>query len=165
VEFSTTNRIEASVDEVLAAMADPAYYEHLATKVTAIERPELLSDETTDGVLELKVRYAFAGEIGGAARMFIDRDKLTWVIHSTWQLDQGTAVVEIVPDHYADLVVADAAMHLRPAPGGCTQSMEGTLDVKVPLVGAQAERIIVDGLLKHLEAEAAALSDFAAERR
>jgi len=165
VEFSTTNRIEASVAEVLSAMADPAYYQHLATKVTAIERPELLSDETIGGVLELKVRYAFAGEIGGAAKMFIDRDKLTWVIHSTWLLDTGTATVEIVPDHYADLVVADATMELRAEGSGCVQSMEGTLDVKVPLVGAQAERIIVDGLLKHLEAEASALSDFTAEHR
>lgn len=165
MEFSTTNRIEASVAEVLAAMADPAYYEHLATTVTAIERPELLSDETTDGVLELKVRYAFAGEIGGAAKMFIDRDKLTWVIHSTWHLDQGTATVDIVPDHYADLVVADATMSLNDEEEGCAQTMEGNLEVKVPLVGAQAERIIIDGLLRHLEAEAGALSAFTAERR
>ncbi len=165
MEFNATNRIDASVAEVLAAMADPAYYEHLAATVTAVERPELLSDETADGILNLKVRYAFAGEIGGAAKMFIDRDKLTWVIHSVWQLDAGTATVEIIPDHYADLVVADAAMTLRPDGEGCTQTMEGSLEVKVPLVGAQAERIIVDGLLKHLEAEAAALSAFTAERR
>lgn len=151
--------------EVLSAMADPAYYDHLATTVTAIECPELLSEATADGVLELKVRYAFAGEINGAARMFLDRDKLTWVIHSTWQLDAGTATVEIVPDHYADLVAAEATMSLLEDSEGCTQTMEGTFEVRVPLVGAQAERIIVDGLCQHLEAEASALSAYIADRR
>jgi Protein of unknown function (DUF2505) len=162
VEFSATNRIGATSGQVLAALADPAYYEFLATKVSAIEKPELLSDETADGILELKVRYAFAGEISGAAAMFIDRSKLTWVIHSTWELATKQARVEILPDHYQDLVVADAELRLVDEAASCLETMEGSLQVKVPLVGSQAEGIIVEGLKRHLAAEAGALSDFVA---
>ena len=146
-------------------MADPAYYDHLATTVTAIERPELLNAQITDGIFELRVRYAFAGEISGPAKMFIDRDKLTWVIHSRWDLKAKTAMVEIIPDHYTDLVVADADMTLAEEGAECEETMMGSLQVKVPLVGAQAEKIIIDGLLAHLAAEAMALGEYAASTR
>ena len=165
VEFSTTNLIAASADEVLRAMADSGYYEFLSTKVSAIEQPELLSETTNHGVLEVRVRYAFAGEVGGPARMFIDSDKLTWVIHSSWDLATKAATVDIIPDHYTDLVVADAEMTLVDGDQGCTETMAGSLQVKVPLIGAQAEKIIIEGLVKHLAAEAVALGAYAATLR
>jgi hypothetical protein len=164
MDFTTTERIEAPRDLVLAALADHDYYAFLATRVSTIEAPELLEAELEGDRLRLQVRYAFAGELSGAAKMAIDASKLTWVIHT--ELDRSThrATLDIVPDHYGDLVVCDGAANFAEDGAATLEIIEGSLEVKIPFIAGAAERAIVDGLLRHLAAEAAALSEFCASR-
>ena len=164
MEFTTTERIEAPRDAVLRALGDPSYYAHLATQVTAIEEPELLEATVTDETLTLRVRYAFAGELSGAAKMAIDASKLTWVIHTVLDRSSFHAVLDNVPDHYGDLVVCDATADFAEDGEATLETVEGSLEVKIPFIGGTAERAIVDGLLRHLAAEAGALGEFCATR-
>jgi len=160
MEFTTTERIAAPRDEVLRALGDPAYYEHLATKVSSIEAPELLLAEVDDDSVRLRVRYAFAGELSGAAKLAIDASKLTWVIHTVLDLDTHRAVLDIVPDHYGDLVVCEAGASFAEEGDETLETVEGSLQVKIPFIGATAERAIIDGLLRHLASEASAIGEF-----
>ena len=164
MEFTATETIQAPRGAVLAALGDTGYYEHLATRVTTIEQPELLGVTVEEGVVTLSVSYAFAGEITGPAKMVIDQSKLTWVIHTTLDLATHRAVLDIVPDHYADLVVAEAEAHFDEHGETTVETVSGSLEVKIPLFGSSAERVIVDGLLRHLAAEAAALGEYVAAR-
>jgi hypothetical protein len=160
MDFSATQRIEATRDAVLAALADPAYYAQLATTVTSIEPPELLLAGEEDGIVTLRVRYAFAGELSGAAKLAIDASKLTWVIHTRLDLRTHHATLDLIPDHYGDLVVCDASLAFVEDGEETLETVEGSLQVKIPLFGATAERVIVDGFLSHLADEAEALSAF-----
>lgn len=164
MEFTATETILAPRDAVLAALGDTGYYEHLATRVTTIEQPELLGVAVAGGIVTLSVRYAFAGEITGPAKMVIDESKLTWIIHTTLDLATHHAVLDIVPDHYADLVVAEAEAHFEAHGETTVETVSGSLEVKIPLFGSTAERVIVDGLLRHLAAEAAALGEYLATK-
>jgi hypothetical protein len=163
VDFTLTQTIGAPRSEVLKALGDHGYYEFLSTKVTTIEQPELLDVTVRDGIVEMKVRYAFAGEISGPAKMLIDASKLTWVIHTRLDLSTHQATLEIIPDHYADLVVADAELRYEDHGQETLETFEGSLEVKIPLMASAAEKVIVEGLLKHLRAEADALGDFCAQ--
>ena len=124
----------------------------------------MLSVEVLDGTVEMKVRYAFAGEINGPAKMLIDASKLTWVIHTRLDLSTHRARLEILPDHYGDLVVADAELRYEEEGAQTVETFEGSLEVKIPLMASTAEKVIVEGLLKHLQAEAEALGDYYAHQ-
>jgi len=160
MEFTATEVIPAPRELVLDALGTREYYEFLATKVSTIEQPELLSVETSDGHISLRVRYAFAGELSGPAKMVIDASKLTWVIETRLEKATSHAVLDIIPDHYGDLVVAEAEVDFVDRGVETAETITGSLEVKIPLLGATAERVIVDGLLRHLSAEAEALGAF-----
>jgi len=155
-----TERIAAPRDQVVAALADPAYYAYLATSVSAIEPPELLEATVGESEISLRVRYAFAGELSGAAKMAIDASKLTWIIDTTLDLKSYVATLDLIPDHYADLVSCDAGLSFEADGDETVETFDGTLSVKIPLFGQTAERVIVDGLLSHLATEAHAVASF-----
>jgi hypothetical protein len=160
MDFSTTERIAAPREQVVAALADPDYYTYLATTVTSIKPPELLGATMGDTEVLLKVRYAFAGELSGAAKMAIDASKLTWVIDTRLDLASYVATLDLIPDHYADLVSCDAGLSFETDGDETVEVFDGSLSVKIPLFGQSAERVIVDGLLRHLAAEAVAVASF-----
>jgi hypothetical protein len=161
MEFSVSELIDASFDQIVHALQDPAYYQHLAlTASTAVQAPELLGATTADGVLDLSVRYAFAGEISGAAAMAVDAAKLTWVIHTTLNLAQGQGSIVVHPDHYGDLLTCEATVEFAEHEDGTTESFSGALTVHVPLFGSTVEQAILRGLEAHLASEASALSTF-----
>ncbi len=160
MDFTATERIGAPRHAVEAAMVDPTYYEGLEHVNSNLERPHLLASEVVDGVATLSVRYAFAGDVTGAARMAVDPAKLTWVIHTRLDLATHEGILDIVPDHYADMLRCDASMRLDESGDETIETIEGTLDVRLPVFGATAERMIIDSFVKHLEAEAAALTAF-----
>jgi hypothetical protein len=160
MDFSATERIAAPRDQVIQALADPAYYEFLATSVTSLKPPELLGASVSDTEVALHVRYAFAGELSGAAKMAIDASKLTWVIDTRLDLASYVATLDLIPDHYADLISCDAGLSFEADGDETVEVFDGSLTVKIPLLGATAERVIVGGLLRHLSDEAAAVARF-----
>jgi hypothetical protein len=162
VDFELTETIPAPRAEVEKALADPAYYASLGHHVSNIERPELLGTTVADGVAEISVRYAFAGSISGPAKMAVDVDKLTWVIHTRLDLREHAAELEVVPDHYDGMLSCSASMKLDEAQGITTETIRGSISVHIPLIGATAEKLILDGLSDHMAAEAAALGRYCA---
>ena len=162
-----TERIAAPRAEVLDALVDPALLRRISPpRSRPSSRPSCSEPAATrDGIVTLKVRYAFAGELSGPAKMAIDARKLTWVIHTRLDLASHRAVLDIVPDHYADLVVCDGEVSFVEDGEETLETIEGSLVVKIPLIGSTAERVIIDGLLKHLGDEAAALGEFCAGPR
>ena len=160
MDFSTTERIAAPREQVVAALADPDYYAFLASSLTSIKPPELLEATVSETEISLRVRYAFAGELSGAAKMAIDASKLTWVIDTKLDRKSFVATLDLIPDHYADLIRCDAGLSFEAHGDETVEIVDGSLSVKIPLFGQSAERVIVDGLLAHLTTEAAAVGSF-----
>jgi hypothetical protein len=166
VEFTLAEQIDAGFERIVAALQDPRYYEALGVRGgSGLQAPELLSSKHQDGVLELSVRYSFAGELSGPAAAMVDKNKLTWVIHTRLDLAAKHASLEVTPDHYADLLSCEAEASFTEHEGSTTESLTGSLKVHVPLFGSNVEQAIFRGLEAQLAAEAATLGSFCRTER
>jgi uncharacterized protein DUF2505 len=158
VDFLIEQAYTADPDAVAHAYTEPDLYE-LIDAVSSLGRPEVL-DRTieVDGKVLLAVRYRFTGELNAAARAALDPEKLSWVEHSTHEVARRHVDYRFVPDHYGDRLRASGRCTTRRGPhGGAVRTVEGSLRVKMPLVGRAVERAIVSGLRDHLASETAAV--------
>ncbi len=164
MEFTVTETIAATRDDVVRALADPGYYGSLGDASSSVRAPELLSAVTDGPSLHVRVRYAFAGTITGPAARIVDVDKLTWVIDTTFDTvaHRGRLVVE--PDHYDGLLRCSGTLALDELGTSTTETVAGRLEVRVPLVGGSAEKAIFGGFTRQLGLEAAALGAWCATR-
>ena len=166
MEFTVSESIAASRDEVLLALVDPGYYEYLGATATAVRAPQLLAVSEVAGTIRTSVRYAFDGTISGPAALVVDADKLTWVIDTTYDTTAHSGHLVVVPDHYQGMLRCRGTLALEDAGDGSTvETVSGRLEVKVPLVSGAAEKAILGGLTRHLELEAAAMAGYCAARR
>jgi len=165
VKFTVTETVNAPRSEVLDALIDADYYDSLGDGISNLEKPEFL-DLSTDGTTSsIRVRYAFAGNISGPARMAVDPTKLTWVIHTDLDLRTHSATFEVIPDHYDGMLSCAGTLTLDEAGATTVETFSGSLDVHLPLISSTAERAILDGFTRHLETEATALAAYCARSR
>ncbi len=155
MKFEVTQHYEAAPEAVMALFADPAYYEGMGA-MAPLSAPDLVAQDTDDGVSRLQLRYRYEGDLPSGASRFISSDKLTWVQDSRIDPGAGTERIKIVPDHYPDRLEALISADYVEADGGTDRQIHGELHVHVPLVGGRVEHAIVDGLRDHLESQAAA---------
>lgn len=158
VRFSSRQTYLHDVDDVVDAYADPALYPGLPD-LPKIGRPEVLDHRRGGDLVHLDLRYAYVGELPGAALAVIDRDRLTWVQRTTVDLAQRTSTITLLPDHYPDRLECAGTFHFAAldGDGGAERRVQGDLRVKVMVVGGQVERALVSGLEEFLAAEAVAV--------
>jgi hypothetical protein len=160
VRFSVDQPIAASCGRVEQAFVDPAFYEALGA-MPNIGEPKVLERVENDGRVELRVRYAFTGNLAPAARRVLDPAKLSWVVESSVDRTTHTTTFRMVPDNYRDRLDCHGTYVLRPdGPDRTIQHTEGELRVHFPVVGKLAERGIVTGLKEHLAEEAHVLEQW-----
>ena len=162
MEFTVTETVVAPRDDVVRALGDPGYYASLGDASTSVRAPELLSASTDGGTLRIRVRYAFAGTISGPAAMFVDADKLSWVIETEYDTAAHTGTLLVVPDSYEGMLRCRGTLTLTASDGVTIETVAGTLEVKVPLVSGAAEKAIVGGFTRQFQLESAALSAWCA---
>lgn len=159
MRFTVEQRFEAPLEQVEAAIVDPAYLERLRT-LPKLGRPTLLERREDGDVVHQAVRYAFVGDLNAAVRRVVDPQRLTWIEEA--MIDRSTHVTtwRIVPDHYANLLRSHGTFRLEPVGDGTRRVAEGDLQVSVPLVGGKVERAIVSGLREHAALEQDVLEDW-----
>ncbi len=119
---------------------------------------ELLDQRRDGDRVRQRVRYRFTGELSSAVTAVVDRDRLTWVDESDHDLVDHRSEHRIVPDHYSKRLEASYSVRLAPEGDATTRrTAEGTVKVRMALVGGRVERAIVSGLEEHARAEGALL--------
>lgn len=159
MRFTVDQRIAADPDTVARAYADPALYDAFQG-LPKMSRPEVLAHTADGDIVELQIRYRFAGELSSAARAVLDPARLTWVEHATHDIARRTTTFRMVPDHYADRFQCSGTYRFEPDGDGTRRLCEGEIKVRAPLVAGAVERAIVSGLREHLEQEVAVVEDF-----
>ncbi|GIU87691.1 MAG: hypothetical protein KatS3mg009_2206 [Acidimicrobiia bacterium] len=156
MRFDAEHRFAAAPGEVAAAWCDPAF--HLGTALPDVAVVELVAHDRDGTGTTLALRYAYVGGLDPVARRVLGGAEPTWV--QTLVLDRSTlrGRLTITPDRAADRLRAGAAVTLRAEGGGTLRHLAGDLEVRVPLVGGAAARGLVAGVLRRLDAEAAALA-------
>ena len=163
MHFEIDQSIAAERGAVERTLRDPAYYEGLGG-LPGIGTPQVLDRRESGATCAVEVRYAFVGPLSPAVRAVIDPRKLAWVIATTFRFDEHSAQFTVVPDHYGDLLACAGTSRYDVAGDGTLWHVDGTLDVKVPIVGRSVERGIFGGLESHVAAEARVVEHWVASR-
>jgi hypothetical protein len=163
MDFSLTQDIAATVDQVDAALTDAGFL------VTMADLPKIGSvavlEQSRDGdTVYQRVRYLFTADLSAAVRRVVDPDKLTWVEDSSSDLAAHTAAYTIQPDNYANLLEGAYDATIRANGSGVRRVTTGHVRVHVPLVGGKVEHAIVSGLQENSDAQAALLTAWIAEQ-
>ena len=111
MNFRIEQPIAAPCARVIAVSADPDFYVRRGESEKV--RPPEIVERTQDGdTVRLSIRYAFTGDLSGAARAILDPSQLTWVVETDLSTTTGDAVFRLRPDHYADRLSCDGAYRL-----------------------------------------------------
>lgn len=159
MRFQLDQRFAASPGPVCDAFASEELYALLGD-LPKLGKPQVLSRQQQGDVVELRIRYAFTGELSAAARAAIDPAKLTWVEESTHDLAARTVRFSLIADHYRDRFKCTGSYRFEPAGDGTIRHTDGDLKVKALLVGRLVEEAIISGLQEHLEDEVAIVEEF-----
>jgi len=161
VHYDIEQVIEAPIDAVMAAYCDAAFYAAMESS-PGLGRPELLErtvgiGEPSKATVRVRVRFSYTGQLAPGVRALIDPAKLTWVTDTVVNPTEKTLEFVVVPDHYPDRLVASGRDRFRERDGSTVRSATGDVRVRFPLVGASAERGIVNAYRSHLSSEATLL--------
>ncbi len=161
MNFRIEQRLAAPVDAVEGALVDANFIAATA-ELPKVGGAELLDQERDGDRVRQRIRYRFTGELSSAVTAVVDRDRLTWIDESDYDLTAHGSEHRIVPDHYGNRLQASYSVRLEPDGDGTRRVAEGTVKVRMPLVGGRVEKAIVSGLEEHAEAEAALLDRWVA---
>lgn len=159
MRFELTQRYTSSAGDVTAAYADPDLYP------TLVGLPKLggitvLDHHADDASANLRVRFAFTGDLPGAVTAVIDPDRLTWVQQTEHDLARGSTSFVLLPDHYPDRLEAKGMFRVDADGTGARRVVTGNLKVRALLVAGRVEQAIVSGLDEYLTAEAPAVDRY-----
>jgi hypothetical protein len=160
VHFSVQQTIDAPFAVVQGAFLDRRFYEALDDSPNLAVRDVL--DRTERGsVVEIRVRFAFTGNVSSAVRAIVDPAKLSWVTVIRFDSASDRWDFELIPDHYPDRLKSQGTYRLLAKGDQTMRTTEGDLKIRVPLFGSTAERSIISGFREHLEREAQLLTTWA----
>lgn len=165
MDYTVTQTFPAGADEVARAYASADLYEHMVG-LSRLDTPDVLDRCVEDDLVHLQIRFRYVGSLPPAATAVVDPRRLTWVEHSTHDLEARTVRYRLVPDHYPDRLQSSGSCAVEPAAGGdgATRTVAGRLKVKALVVGGAVERAIVSGLQEHLDEEVAVVGRYIARR-
>ena len=157
MNFEIEQKVAAPVDAVEQALVDADFIAATA-ELPKIGGAELLDQQRDGDRVRQRIRYRFTGELSSAVTAVVDRDRLTWVDESDYDLGAHRSEHRIVPDHYGNRLEASYTSRLEPdGEHGTHRIAKGTVKVRMALVGGRVERAIVSGLDEYAQAEAALL--------
>jgi hypothetical protein len=120
-------------------------------------------ERDVDGsTVRLALRMEFTGSLDSIGRRVVGNRDLTWVQEVSFDTAAHTGRLTIAPDWQSERLQFDAAMQLRADGAGTVRSIVGDLRVKVPVIGALAERKVLPGLARRLDLEAESLRSWVA---
>lgn len=151
---------------VAAAYREQSLYD-VITDLPFVGRPEPVAFNRVGDDVRLDLRYRVQLELPGAARAFIDPDKLTFVERSTITPD-GATTFRVLPDNYAELLTCGGRAALTEGPAGVVRQTTGQLDLDLGWQGAlfegQVAQAIVNGFRQSIAAQTTQVRAFISDR-
>jgi hypothetical protein len=108
-----------------------------------------------DGVVNWKFKVVAGGEIPSSARRVVSEDMLTWHENTKFVPKEHTIywTIEPLKDKVKDILAANGIWKLIPQGDHTRRIIEGTITVKVPIVGKVVEQFIANELKKNYDVE------------
>lgn len=165
VRFHFSHDFDLPIDVLERALVSPALRVELAARLTKLRGIESVRHELAAGELHRVWRYRAAGAPPWLARAASTVELMVWDEHTSYRLSEhaGEWHVVALPDAPADAPwrkrFASAGRYALAALGDrrTRRTVEGTIDIKLPLVDHAVERWASAEIAKVYGAEAAAL--------
>ncbi len=137
-------------------MTDPRFYSSLA--LPDLSQPTVLDARPEGNRKMLRLRYEFIGSLDPMARRLLGRNRLAWVQELV--VDHPNHSGELTFEAQADprRLHGTANFTLEADDDHCVRRLAGELVVAIPVIGAQAERRILPGVLRRLDIESEAIN-------
>ena len=87
-------------------------------------------------------------------------EKLTWVTEQRIDRVAGEVRFSVEPDHYPDRLTGAGVHHLVVSGASTRRMTSGEVSVRLPIVQARAERVLVTGFGRHLTLEGEILEEW-----
>jgi hypothetical protein len=167
VHFEISHEFDIPLDALELAVISPTLVDKLTAKLASstIEGIEQKSHDLKNGVLERVWHYQANVKPPAFARGVVTRDMCAWDEETTYDLKRHASTWRIVPNikpEWRQYFNATGTYRITSLGDGRTKRVvEGTLELRVPVVRQVAERMILGEVRKTFEAEAAILRDLA----
>lgn len=168
MKLSIEHEFDAPLDAVELAILSPDLVRRIAATLTAVETVEQIEHRLERGVLTRVWSFRANVPMPAFARGTFAREILAWRETTEYSLETHAARWSIEPDikpEWRRYFHSDGVYRLDRVPEGRTRrTVEGTIEIRVALVGHLAERMIANEVRKTFEAEAEALREMATVR-
>jgi hypothetical protein len=167
VRLEISHEFDIPLDALELAVISPALFEKLAPRIqrAGIEEVVQKSHALQNGILDRVWHYQANVKLPPFARGYVTREMLAWDEESRYELHTHSGTWTVVPNirpEWRKYFSASGTYRILPlGDGRAKRIVEGTLELRVPLVRNVAERMIVSEVKKTFEAEAATLREMA----
>jgi hypothetical protein len=148
MRFSVEHALPGTLASLESLLVDPHTYARLERELPGFERIELLASDETDGVLRRRVRYTPRAHdrVPAFGRGLVTPEMLIWIEESAYDRAQQRIDYTThpnLPERWRDRFESSGRFTFRQTASGVVRSIAGEINVRVPLVGGLAERVLV----------------------
>jgi hypothetical protein len=160
VHFRKQHRFPAPVGAVVDVLVDPGFHRQL--ELPDVRLLEVVDHRDDGDAALLALRFEYVGRLDANVRRLLRGRRLTWIQELSvervtgdgppaWRERNGrlTFAAENAPDRF----YGAAEFRLHPEEDDTVWDLWGDVNVRVPLVGAGAERTVTAGFLERLGVE------------
>ena len=157
MRFEVEHDFPAPRADVAGVLCDAAF--HTQLDLPDLSRPEVVTSSVDGTTHLLRLRYEYIGRLDPIARRIVGARRLTWIQELRLDTATYTGTLSFSAEEDAERLNGRADVAITAVDDEHSRRrVAGDLHVRVPLVGSNAERRIVPGLVRRLDVEAAALA-------
>jgi hypothetical protein len=165
VQFEVVHEFDIPLDALELAVISPNLFQELAKRLHSIESVSQKEHVLTDARLDRLWSYRANVKIPAFATKYVTPEMCAWDEKSTYDIRRHTSEWTILPHvkpEWRKMFIAKGTYALTTLSSGRTRrTVQGSLELHVPLVRQVAEKLIVGEVRKTFDAEAETLRELA----
>ena len=155
MRFTAEHRFAASPAAVAALLVDPDFMTGVA--LPDLSLPTVVTHTDGDDA-RLRLRYEYVGSLDPIAKRVIGAHRLVLIQDLRLDRRAGRGELTFAAESAPEKLRALATVEVVATGTGSVRTLRGEFSVRIPVVGGTAERRILPGVLRRLDAEARAVS-------
>ena len=162
MRFRTQHRFPAPVEAVVDVLFDPEFHREL--ELPDVRLLDVVDHRDDADAAFLALRFEYVGRLDANVRRLLRGRRLTWV--QELAVERGSPEdgedngrLGFAAENAPDRLYGEAGFRLYAEDGQTVWDLSGEVKVRVPLVGAGAERAITAGFVERLEVEVGAIGE------
>jgi Protein of unknown function (DUF2505) len=161
VRFTICHDLDAPLDAVELAVLSPELGPRLADKVAMIESVTTVEHAIHAGELRRVLRFQASAPLPIFKAHDIARDAMSWEERVTYRLADHASTWSVSPkEQWSKYFHSEGTYTLARLPDGRTRRrVEGTLDIRLPVLGPLVERLALAEVQRTYDAEADTLQE------